>query len=250
MARPRQRAYIGPEEERRIREYIWSPRYHNVKRVELAKELRKQINWPKGMPKLEVLEKKITKCRKEKTSRDEPWNMYVPSECSNHPESLPIVLQIQAWVRDKFNTDLTIREAEWITRLHYVVIAIANNLQIEKIPIHFVWNLVSMYATGERIWEKTEISSGEKALNTIIREFMTTAKSLPELIREFQREFPPGSENGGWRVTETGAVCLKVTKEKLALAKEMWRILGYSKPFEDMSDLGITLEIKEAKNDD
>ena len=163
MIKKGKRARITPDGEALIvSRALESPR---LQRAVLAEKLQAEFgkrNWP--VPKLEVLEKKISKYRnREESPQDKPWSTATLEAYPIPPEALPKVLEL--W---KFRLDtgekLTIREAKWAARLSAVKLPEGPNLTemgydgqeilsggIEG--VRWLSDLTDMYAGAERIDE-------------------------------------------------------------------------------------------------
>jgi hypothetical protein len=80
------------------------------------------------LPKVSTIVKEIQKCYKNLTTLDSPWSVQTLTDYPLPPEALPLVLRI--WVkRREMGRDLTIREAQWIARLH----ALADRLSLDEL---------------------------------------------------------------------------------------------------------------------
>ena len=105
-----------------------------------------------------------------------------------------------------------------------------------------------MYATGERIWEITGLTTSEIGFNAMLREFMTTTESLSEILK---KGFHPGTDDDRWSETETGELHFKLTDEEMAWAEGLSRKMGHSSPvFSALRNLGIVFDVKEAQKDE
>jgi len=130
MTTKRERAWIGDEEEFQICHYALE--FRNMKRTELAEKIQNEVRWPGKPPEIEVLERKISRYRKQAIDypEDEPWSMATIDKYPIPPQAIPAVLA--CWKRCVQNdTALTIREAKWISRLY--------GLMAEEIRRDFTW---------------------------------------------------------------------------------------------------------------
>jgi hypothetical protein len=130
MTTKRERAWIGNEEEFQICHYTLE--FRNMKRTELAEKIQSEVRWPGKPPEIEVLERKISRYRKQAIDypEDEPWSMATTDKYPIPPQAIPAVLA--CWKRCvQNNMTLNIREAKWISRLY--------GLMAEEIRRDFTW---------------------------------------------------------------------------------------------------------------
>lgn len=125
----RQRAKIG-DKELQIIDYILN--YKDMARTPLAEKMQTEIKWEGKAPEIEVLERKISKYRKEYRNRpttdpqDKPWSMATldrPDIPPIPPEALPAVLEVWKLRIDseEWNFSFSIREAKWAARLSALI---------------------------------------------------------------------------------------------------------------------------------
>jgi hypothetical protein len=124
------RAWIGDEEEFQICHYTLE--FRNMKRTKLAEKIRAEVHWPGKPPEIEVLERKISRYRKQAIDypEDEPWSMATLDKHPISPEAIPAVLA--CWKElVQSDTTLTIREAKWVSRLYA--------LMADEVHQSFIW---------------------------------------------------------------------------------------------------------------
>jgi len=94
------------------------------------------------LPKVSTIIKEIQKCYKNLTTLDSPWSVQTLADYPLPPEALPVVLR--AWVKRRETTGrtLTVREAQWIARLH----ALAQYLSLGELTF-----IAESYAQTELI---------------------------------------------------------------------------------------------------
>lgn len=130
MTIKRNRAWIGDEEELQICHYTLE--FRNMKRTKLAEKIRAEVRWPGKPPEIEVLERKISRYRKQAIGypEDEPWSMATLDKHPISSEAIPAVFM--CWKqRVQSGTTLTIREAKWVSRLYA--------LMADEVHQTFIW---------------------------------------------------------------------------------------------------------------
>ena len=124
------RAWIGDEEELQICHYTLE--FRDMKRTKLAEKIQAEVRWPGNPPKIEVLERKISRYRKQVIDypEDKPWSMATLDKYPIPPEAIPAVLA--CWKqRVRSRSILTIREAKWVSRLYA--------LMADEVHQNFIW---------------------------------------------------------------------------------------------------------------
>jgi hypothetical protein len=103
-----------------------------MKRTKLAEKIQAEVPWPGKPPTIEVLERKISRYRKQVIDypEDKPWSMATLDKYSIPPEAIPAVLA--CWKqRVRSRSILTIREAKWVSRLYA--------LMADEVHQNFIW---------------------------------------------------------------------------------------------------------------
>jgi len=141
------RAWIGDKEELQICYYALE--FRCIKRTKLAEKIRAEVRWPSKPPEIEVLERKISRYRKQAIDyfEDRPWSMSTLDKHPIPPEAVPAVLA--CWKELVQNDSiLTIREAKWISRLYA--------LMAGEVHQRFVWRHGTKWLEPET-WQTNEI---------------------------------------------------------------------------------------------
>jgi hypothetical protein len=194
------------------------------------------------IPKVSTIQKMLSKLPKELDEIDNPWDILSLSEFPIPPEAIPIVLDVSM----ESKQTLTIREAKWLGRLYKLLIMIAS--QQGNASPSFFGGIATFYATTERINElMTERVS--PTMDKILWELLTKCETPESITETYKREFHPGMKDDRFRMGEDGQLYYRVTKAEWALLEKEHRSLGLSTPFDDFSALGITLEVKEDKDE-
>ena len=152
MTYPKQRAYIGIEQEKKISNYSTSLLYRDMKRGELAKLIQDQVKWPGKPPELEVLEKKITEYRgKSNWDDDKPWCLgeSAKPEYGIPADATGILLELWRYSLE-IGYPLTFRHAKWVARLHKVIVTASNDVAYWK-QIQMLFFGALEYADQERV---------------------------------------------------------------------------------------------------
>ena len=198
----------------------------------------------KDWPGLSVVKKKLLKLRIDEAKRspeskelDKPWTLASLARHQISPEARPVVLELWAWVKDNLGQDLTVRQAQWADRLYPIARATALNLQLEAVPMDFLWFFAGQYAVNERITELTGRAVGY-GFDFTLWGLMTRQQPSPELVRKL---FP---EEGGRLRIEDGRWVLRLTEAELKWMQETYQRLGYSTPFDETAWAGVlSLEV-------
>jgi len=124
------RAWIGDEEELQICHYTLE--FRDIKRTKLAEKIQAEVRWPGKPPEIEVLERKISRYRKQAIDypEDTPWSMATLDKHPISPETIPAVLTCWKELAQS-GTILTIREAKWVSRL--------CALMADEVHQDFIW---------------------------------------------------------------------------------------------------------------
>jgi len=152
MTYPKQRAYIGIEQEKKISNYSTSLLYRGMKRAELAKLIQDQVKWPGKPPELEVLEKKITEYRgKSNWDDDKLWCLGESSKAEYGIQADATGILLELWRYSlEIGYPLTFRHAKWVARLHKVIVTASNDLDHWK-QIQTLFFATLLYADQERV---------------------------------------------------------------------------------------------------
>jgi len=140
------RAWIGDKEELQICYYALE--FRGIKRTKLAEKIRAEVRWPSKPPEIEVLERKVSRYRKQAIDyfEDRPWSMSTLDKHPIPPEAVPAVLA--CW-KELVQSDsiLTIREAKWVSRLY--------SLMADEVHQSFVWRHGTKWLEPET-WQNNE----------------------------------------------------------------------------------------------
>jgi hypothetical protein len=88
--------------------------------INLARRLATDINWPGPAPAVEVLKKKITAIRQkgaDYSDLDASWSVVTMATNELPPETLPVVMKLGQYFRQREGRPMSIREALWAARL-------------------------------------------------------------------------------------------------------------------------------------
>ncbi|UCH51228.1 MAG: hypothetical protein JSV54_00195 [Chloroflexota bacterium] len=226
MTYPRQRAYIGIEQEKKISHYSLSPLYRDISRTELAEKIRREVKWPGKPPEVEVLEKKITGYRNTGVwLEDESWSLgeSVKPEYAIPADATPILLDLWRYSLD-IGYPLTLRHAKWIARLHKVIGTVGDDLgHWQRIQTLFFTAL--LYADREQVNQalkedrfNTMAEDGDLAFSpdevmTLTMLGVLPLPALPKMLRvkgtkgkkkNKEREIERRTKEGLFSVTLTG----------------------------------------------
>jgi hypothetical protein len=166
MTIKRERAWIGDEEELQICHYTLE--FRNMKRTKLAEKIQDEVRWPGKPPEIEVLERKISRYRKQAIDypEDEPWSMATLDKHPISPEAIPAVLACWKQLAQS-DTLLTIREAKWVSRLYA--------LMAEEIRRDFTWRHGTKWLELET-WHDNAIETKSSARQSRRRNKGTTSE--------------------------------------------------------------------------
>ena len=152
MTYPKQRAFIGIEQEEQISHYSLTPLYRDMKRSELAEIIQREVAWPGKPPELEVLEKKITEDRNTCVwIEDGPWSLgeSAKPEYGIPPDATNILLELWKYSLE-IGYPLTLRHAKWIARLYKVIVTATSDINHWK-QIQILFFAALNYADRERV---------------------------------------------------------------------------------------------------
>lgn len=199
--------------------------------------------WPslrKVQGVLAEVKKEMEEQSAEEKEQDEPWDMSTLGKYPIPPEAVPLVLKISM----SSEQPLTIREAKWLGHLANLLSTIL--VQQGEVPtMDWIRGMAEFYATTERI----NMLMGERVppvMDKILWGFLTKRESMDEVRR---REFDPGNDDDRFRKDKDGQLYYGVTTKELDRLKKMQRSLDPSKPFDGFAALGLTLEVKENKDE-
>lgn len=152
MTHPKQRAFIGIEQEEQISHYSLSPLYRDMKRGKLAEKIQREVTWSGKPPELEVLQKKITDYRNTCVwLEDNPWSLgeSVKPQYGIPGDATGILLELWKYSME-IGYPLTLRHAKWIARL-YKLIVTANDEGNHWKQIQILFFTALRYADRERV---------------------------------------------------------------------------------------------------
>lgn len=124
--------------------------YPKMQRTDLAKKIRTELEWKGNPPKIEVIERLISKFRNyPETSLDTPFSLGATMEHEIPAEVIPLLLEIQLQ-----KPEFSIRQARWAVKLHGFFKN--QHEDSENLNPAILGHLASIYALHERMWEATE----------------------------------------------------------------------------------------------
>jgi hypothetical protein len=154
----------GPNISNEVRQLVISQAIHdskNMPRRALAVRLQDLIEkMGEISPTEETLMRMISEARNRQPSElDQPWSIGACEQYNIPPDIIPLLIRIQQLrARSEFKIlqrKLTIREAQWFTRLHPVAESLIRNLHPDdyEARLGFLSIIVSNYVRRERISE-------------------------------------------------------------------------------------------------
>lgn len=153
--------------------------FPKMPRTNLAEKILKEVEWLGKLPEVEVIERKISKARAiGLLPLDKPWNISTLLNNEIPPQSLPVVLELFIEHLRKDAVHLTIREAQWIGRLAFVL--------KDK---EMLWQHALECAWSEQVLEATGLEYTEIGADALLYESMKsgTGKGINRIKRPCSR---------------------------------------------------------------